>query len=169
MDHLSILQYLLFKKAKVYTVNSLAGSYRTPLHYAAENGYIRIVECLLAHGIAINSKMISGETALHVAAENGHHEIVQLLINNMAQVNQQDYFERTPLFLASSNNHILAVKTLLNHNVDINIAEIHDLNLFLGGIQFIFLLKRIIMKFFQFLLKLLLISIPQIIIFVVFI
>ena len=90
MDHISILQYILIEKAKVNTVNSLAGSFRTPLHYAAENGYIRIVECLLAHGIAIDSKMISGETALHVEAENGYIELMIYLMKMGANMEVKD-------------------------------------------------------------------------------
>ncbi|RHY89015.1 hypothetical protein DYB35_005098 [Aphanomyces astaci] len=44
----------------------------TPLHYAAEGGYVNVCEFLLEHGAYINEQNIRGETPLHFAISSMH-------------------------------------------------------------------------------------------------
>jgi len=59
----------------------------TPLRIAAEKGYLRIVERLLAAGADVNTPMTRpGLTALEAAAAKGHSEIVKILLDAGAHV-----------------------------------------------------------------------------------
>ncbi|KAK6507157.1 hypothetical protein TWF481_005605 [Arthrobotrys musiformis] len=52
----------------------------SPLCYAAQKGYDRIVEIILRAGVDPNEKNSCGETALILATSHGHPKIVKLLI-----------------------------------------------------------------------------------------
>ena len=55
-----------------------ASSSWTPLHYAAQDGFVNVVKCLLDHGGAdADATTSDGYTPLHVAADNGHVDTVQ--------------------------------------------------------------------------------------------
>jgi ankyrin repeat protein len=113
-------------------------SYRTALHYAAENGDKEAVRMLLDLGADANSateervrssssgglaaawsdeataKQKSGWTPLHYAAERGHTETVALLVGRGANRNAECGDGRTPMHLAAPKAHIDVLKVLLN-------------------------------------------------------
>ena len=51
----------------------------TPLHVAAKNGHLDVVELLISHGADMNAEYFVGETALQIAKGKGYDEIVSLL------------------------------------------------------------------------------------------
>lgn len=51
----------------------------SPLHWAAKEGHLKIVEMLVQRGARINSTNRGDDTPLHLAAAHGHHEIVHLV------------------------------------------------------------------------------------------
>ena len=51
----------------------------TPMHYAATEGYGKVVKLLLANGADANAKDSDGWTPLHYAARRGYAEVVKLL------------------------------------------------------------------------------------------
>jgi ankyrin repeat protein len=53
----------------------------TPLHYAASEGQIEIVELLLGKGADISSQDKTGNTPLWFAAAWGHLEVVKSLLD----------------------------------------------------------------------------------------
>ena len=63
-------------------VNQTDENARTPLHIAAERGYIDIVGVLLGHnGIDINALDNDGNSALIKAIGNNHMAVVEALVN----------------------------------------------------------------------------------------
>lgn len=56
----------------------------TALILAAENGYLQIVQLLLAHGADIHAKNIRGETPLSAAAREKHPAVVDFLLEKGA-------------------------------------------------------------------------------------
>jgi ankyrin repeat protein len=67
------------------------------LHYAARDGYIKIVELLLANGADVNlGEKYYSRTAAELAMNGNHNEVVELLIAKGANVNARDGAGRTP-------------------------------------------------------------------------
>src|SRR5262249_14422615 len=67
--------------------------------WAAEYGYLPVVEYLVTSGMPLDSRLRhDGQTALHWAAYGGHADIVRLLLERGAPVNQKDLtYNGTPL------------------------------------------------------------------------
>ena len=51
----------------------------TPLHIAAQNGHLQVVEFLLEKQAYVDEKDYNGSTPLHTAAENGHLPIGKIV------------------------------------------------------------------------------------------
>jgi len=68
----------------------------TPLHLAAEHGFLDVARLLLEHGADVNAIGKSGWTPLHVAAVNGRMAIVRLLLEHGADVDVIDNYDQTP-------------------------------------------------------------------------
>ncbi|GKT37331.1 hypothetical protein ADUPG1_010137 [Aduncisulcus paluster] len=81
---------------------------KIPLHYAAEEGMLLIVEKLInANGDMkhVNMTTPSGNTALHIAAAKGYTDIVHFLIVYGAEVHIENKKGETPLSLAIARRH----------------------------------------------------------------
>lgn len=63
-------------------------SYRTPLHWAAENGHRTLVRSLIRKNVPSWVRDQQGKTALDLAAEKGHREVVRLLIEESTRINE---------------------------------------------------------------------------------
>ena len=48
----------------------------TPLHNAASNSHVAIIEVLIRAGASVNARAGSNATALFIAAQNGHAEVL---------------------------------------------------------------------------------------------
>lgn len=98
----------------------------TPLHAAAENGLIEMVELLIANGAQVSAKSkFDASTPLHHAAEKGFVEIAEILISNGAQMNTHGGFNSgTPLLYAAEKGHLLMVKLLISSGANVNSASI---------------------------------------------
>ena len=86
-------------------VNGRSGiKLQAPIHVAAVQGAIDIVQLLLASGSRVDVPDVNGCTALHLAAELGterHMAIVRLLFDAGADVNAVNCLQKCPLHLAA--------------------------------------------------------------------
>lgn len=101
----------------------------TALHFAAKNGYQKIVEILITEGQAdpnvADEK--SQQKPLHMASENGHKEIVHILLKNGADASAKDTAGLTALHYASGQGHLEIVKILVVEAMaDPNVAASED-------------------------------------------
>jgi len=78
---------------------------RTPLHYAAEQGYQQVVSSLLSAGAPVNVYDGDRNTPLCLAAAGGHDACVELLLRHRADVLAEDAEGRIPLDLAEMKGH----------------------------------------------------------------
>ncbi len=119
-----------FKKELGCEIEIEAESGRTPLHCAAENGYLGIVKYLIEEkGVNPNVKDISGLTPLHFAAGSGSLEIVKYLVEKRgANVSVESNNEQTPLHFAAGNGHLGIVKYLIEEKgINPNATDISGL------------------------------------------
>ena len=56
---------------------------RTPLMFAAKEGYLEMVKLLVSNGANVKAKSKEGETPLNLAEKGGHMKVVEFLKSNM--------------------------------------------------------------------------------------
>ena len=79
-------------------VNSASDEKDTPLHVAAQAGYIETVKTLVSVGANVNIRTDTKATALHLAAISGQTAVVRYLVSSAnAKVNVNDEDQMTPL------------------------------------------------------------------------
>ncbi len=95
---------------------------KTPLHFAADKGNIKVAEVLIKNGAELDAKISDTPlckqplyTPLHLAAQNGHIAVAELLITKRAKVNAKTLRDETPLDLAISKKHEEMVDLLRKH------------------------------------------------------
>lgn len=91
-----------------------------PLHHAATNGYLNIVQFLLNKGARPNTRTRLGQTPLHFASIGGHLSVVRLLISKRAYINAMDKDDKTPIHYAAENGHSSIVRFLIERRVNVN-------------------------------------------------
>ena len=96
---------------------------QTPLHWAASNGRVEVVQALLKAKVGKEVKDIEGCSPLHVAVANGHTEAVQALIKAGADVNAKDNFKSTPLHSAAWKSRTEAVQALIKAGAVVNAKD----------------------------------------------
>lgn len=89
--------------------------HRTVLSWAAERGFLKIVESSLAIGSQVDSEDESKRTPLSYAAENGHIDVVRMLMHHNAHPLAVDSARRTPLSHASERGHTNIMDILMNY------------------------------------------------------
>jgi ankyrin repeat protein len=93
----------------------------TPLHSAAGNGHLAVVQFVVASGADYNTNGINGWTPLQSAAGNGHLAVVEFLIDTGADINRQESnYGWTPFHSAAVNGHLAVVEFLIKKGADIN-------------------------------------------------
>ncbi|OQV12510.1 Transient receptor potential cation channel subfamily A member 1 [Hypsibius exemplaris] len=89
----------------------------TPLHYAAQNGFIRSSDSLMSLGASVNAKNKVQQSPLHFAAAHGRYNTVRRLLDSSKGfniINETDNFGRTPLHLAAKSGHTNVVQLLMS-------------------------------------------------------
>ncbi|GFU19540.1 ankyrin-3 [Nephila pilipes] len=109
-------------------INANCVEHETLLHYAARNGYEKIIESLLKHKANPNVVNKNNCTPLHYAAKFSYFGIVKILLSNGAIYNSLSYDHITPL-LCSANHNVIKLLDFLNnafiktHNDDSSVLQ----------------------------------------------
>jgi ankyrin repeat protein len=90
------------KQALICTNPNISAGGMRPLHIAARNGYLEIVELLLEHGANPNVQDNDGRTPLHYAVENCHVGVARVLLDHGADPTIRDNNGMTPLDYGSN-------------------------------------------------------------------
>ncbi|KAI9732413.1 MAG: hypothetical protein M1834_001621 [Cirrosporium novae-zelandiae] len=109
--HMDLVEYLL-NYPKV-TVDPVDQSERTPLYFAAERGYLDIVNLLIKHDANVNYLDRRWETAMFKPAGNGHTAVVSRLLDVGTNPTKLDMWDRTPLRFAAMRGRKDIVRMLL--------------------------------------------------------
>ncbi|KAB2100486.1 hypothetical protein AG0111_0g11281 [Alternaria gaisen] len=91
----------------------------TPLHLAAENGHVKIIDLLLEYGVDINLRSDRG-TALCLATKGAHKETVTMLLDKGADTNAPGGYGSNAIQEASSRGNKGIVELLLDKGADVN-------------------------------------------------
>ncbi|CAN9387812.1 unnamed protein product [Alternaria alternata] len=104
-------------------VDSTGAGFFNPLHIAAREGHLGVIEVLLEAGADINA-MQSDDTALIRATSRGHKETVALLLDKGAEVNALNGYKSNAIQVASSNGNKEILEVLLDKGADVNAVAV---------------------------------------------
>ncbi|RWQ97089.1 ankyrin unc44 [Paecilomyces variotii] len=91
-------------------------SRRTPIHQAAQNGHLKVVELLLEHGAMADPIDSDHITPLWSAAQEGHYDICKLLLENDVAIEvESSDAARRPMHQAAQCGHLRIVELLLSY------------------------------------------------------
>jgi ankyrin repeat protein len=121
--NLSMIQFLLQYDPSQINYTNLIG--QTPLHTAAENGELQVVECLLQHRNNLNTRSESSYSPLHYATIYGHDYVIACLVGAQADINIRDKDGRTCLHYAAYNSSLPVAWYLINNDANINVRDIY--------------------------------------------
>jgi ankyrin repeat protein len=79
---------LLLATCTVVNTSCAESDYKTPLIFAAQYGFTKVLSKLLDKGADVNASDRFGCHALAVACENGHVDIVRLLLQHAVEINR---------------------------------------------------------------------------------
>lgn len=94
----------------------------TPLHIAAHNGNVKIVQLLVQQNPDCNDKDSDGMTPLMLAVLGGHEDVASVLLLKGARVADTDTQGRSSLHMAIDQRHESMLRLLLDHCQGLNAA-----------------------------------------------
>jgi ankyrin repeat protein len=104
-------------------VNAVAQDGKSPLHWAADNGYLRVVTYFVKKcNASVKAVDIDSSTPLHKAARHGHAEVVSVLLSYGADVNAENTYHHTPLHCAVLAGSMPVAVILVEHGADVYAA-----------------------------------------------
>ena len=95
----------------------------TVLTCAVRAGHHAVVDILISHGAATNTRDGKGQTPLYTAASMGAERMVRKLLFNGASLDIADDGGRTPLFSAVSSESVNIVNMMLEKGASMNVRD----------------------------------------------
>lgn len=111
------VEYLLERYNEEYLEGDENGD--TPLHWAAREGRVWVVDLAIEAGISVNTRNNEGARPIHFAAQHGHLDMVKKLVEEGSH-QSSDLNWRTPLHMAAALGDPEMVAYLLDHGAQIN-------------------------------------------------
>ena len=96
---------------------------QTPLYYACERGYTKIVKLLLESGACPHTNDSNETSPLWIASKQGHAGIVLMLLSEKVDPNGRARDGTTPLYQGSYHGHVKCVYHLVLYGADVNYAK----------------------------------------------
>ncbi|CAG8654630.1 17763_t:CDS:2, partial [Gigaspora rosea] len=123
-EDIEIVKFLLNIETKYFIIDKNG---RTPLHWAAFEGYEEMVKNLVEKGTNLVEFMDNyKETALYQAVWNGRMNIVKFLYDQGAKINHKNINDWNPLHLAAISCQVEVFKFLKNKEVDFQLSEFFE-------------------------------------------
>ncbi|CRH00867.1 ankyrin-repeat protein, putative [Plasmodium relictum] len=127
LERLNILKYLYSLKKEI--INQLDfNNVLSPIHVAAEEGNIEVLNFLLENDVNINLTNKFHQNALHIACLENQEKVVQLLLNHNIDVNCKDNINgECPLMICIRTRNENLALLILNEskNINYNLTNIH--------------------------------------------
>ena len=113
-------QYGHYKLARLLFKFSLPadGPLYTPMHSAAEGGFIDIMDFLIAH-YDVNARSVDQITPMHMASIGGHVSAMEWLMDKGAEVAPCDEDGQTPMHYAAEGGHVPAMEWLMDKGAEV--------------------------------------------------
>ena len=135
-DELEVL-FQMFEKYMKVSICTNDGKTQ-PLHLAAQQGHVKMIEILLEAGAVVDHKNDLDETALHLACEEGHCDVVKLLLRAQASLEMEEIYGLRPLHCAAGKGSIEIINALLEAGagVEIDSKSHYGVTAFLRALNF---------------------------------
>lgn len=96
----------------------------TALHFAASNGYAKVIDVLLKHGAEVNWRVQQqGLKTVDAACQFGDEGVLKVQHLHSCDLTTRDSQGFSPLHFATSNGHLKAVVTLIQFGADVNAKD----------------------------------------------
>ncbi|KAG0694241.1 Protein phosphatase 1 regulatory inhibitor subunit 16B [Chionoecetes opilio] len=97
----------------------------TPLHVAAANGYVRVVEYLLSQSVPTEARDHDDWAPLHAAACWGHPDVLEMLVQNGANLHARTKNQETPYDICEDAELRERIMQLINEQETKRITRPH--------------------------------------------
>jgi palmitoyltransferase ZDHHC13/17 len=108
-----------------HLVNELDSSGYSPVHWAAKNGDVSILQTLHINGAKLNiaSKSEHSMMPIHWAASDGMNSTIRYLLDNNVSINVQDSNGCTPIVIAAQHDRQLCCIYLFKQGADMSLVD----------------------------------------------